>query len=131
MLFQLLADAFWVVLAVLLAFQLRGVALVPRLTTVAPALVFAVLMTLVLGAFGLYRRDRKIGLAAYAFRLVLAMLIAVPVAYYTADGMPGGRPFQETASDWVLLAFAGLVLVRQLISGHVLKLVVPHFQKLT
>ena len=125
-LFQLVAEAFWVVLAVVLAFRLRGVASAPWLATLAPALVFAVLMVLILGAFGMYRRDRKIKLAVYAFRLFLAMLIAVPVAYLTADVMPGGRPFQETVSDWVMLAFGGLVLVRQLVTGPVLKLVLPH-----
>ena len=125
-LFQLVAEAFWVVLAVLLAFQLRGIPNVPRLTPLVPALVFAVLMMLMLGALGMYRRDRSIGLAVYVVRVFLAMLIVVPVAYLTADVMPGGRPFQETVSEWVLLAFAGLIVVRQLVTGPVLRLVLPH-----
>lgn len=125
-LFQLVADAFWVVLAVVVAFWLHGVAHAPILATLAPAFVFAMLMVLILGAFGMYRRDRKIGLAVYAFCLTIAMLIVVPLAYLTADLLPGGRPFQETVSEWVLLAFAGLLAVRQLFAGPVLRLVLPH-----
>ena len=125
-LFQLAAEAFWVVLAVFLAFRFRGLATIPWLPTLVPAFTFAVLMMLILGGLGMYRRDRKIGLAVYTFRVFLAMWIAVPIAYLTADVVPGGRPFQETVSDWVVLAFAGLVLVRQLVTGPVLKLVLPH-----
>ena len=125
-LFQLVAEAFWVVLAVVLAFRLRGVSHAPMLATLAPALVFAVLMVLILGAFGMYRRDRKIGMTVYALRLFLAMLIVVPLVYLTADVLPGGRPFRETVGDWVVLAFAGLILVRQLVTGPVLRLVLPH-----
>jgi sugar transferase (PEP-CTERM system associated) len=125
-LFQLAAEAFWVVLAVVLAFQLRGVATVPVFEMLIPAFVFAILMILLLGALGVYRRDRKIGLGVYANRLFVAMLIAVPIAYLSADVIPGGRAFQDTARDWVLLAFAGLVLVRQLLTGPVLKYFLPH-----
>jgi sugar transferase (PEP-CTERM system associated) len=125
-LFQLVTEAFWVVLAVVLAFRLRGVSHAPMLATLVPALMFAVLMVLILGAFGMYRRDRKIGMTVYALRLFLAMLIVVPLVYLTADVLPGGRPFRETVSDWVVLAFAGLILVRQLVTGPVLRLVLPH-----
>lgn len=125
-LFQLATEAFWVVLAVLLAFQFRGFAAVPYLAMLAPALVFAILMVLILSAFGMYERDRKIGLAVYAFRLFLAMLICVPLAYMVATFIPGARPFQETVGDWVLLAFAGLIVVRQLITCPILRLLLPH-----
>ena len=54
------------------------------------------------------------------------MLIGAPIAYLTADLLPGGGRFRETVSDSVLLAFAGLVLVRQLVIWPVLRLVLPH-----
>ena len=125
-LFQLVAEVFWVVVAVLLAIQWRGIPVLPLPNTLAPALVFAILMVLILSSFGMYKRDRKIGLAVYAFRLLLAMLICVPLAYVVANFIPGAGPFQETVSDWVLLAFAGLIVVRQLVTGPVLKLLLPH-----
>ncbi|MCC6196832.1 MAG: TIGR03013 family PEP-CTERM/XrtA system glycosyltransferase [Burkholderiales bacterium] len=92
----------------------------------ALALVFAVTMMLMLGVMGMYSRDRRIGLGAYVFRVLIALLIAVPLAYLTADVVPGGRQFQETVSEWVLLAFAGLVIVRQLVTAPVLRLLLPH-----
>ncbi len=125
-LFQLVAEAFWIIFAVILAFRLRGVTTISWVPMLVPALVFAVLMMVNLGALGMYRHDRNIGLVVYAFRVLLAMLIAVPVAYLTADVMPGGRAFQDTVGDWVLIAFGGLVLVRQLVTGPVLKFVMPN-----
>ena len=126
MLFQLIAEACWVVLAVLLAFRLRGISDGTPVAMLAPALVFAFLMVLMQSAFGMYRRDRKIGMGVYAVRLFLAMLVAVPVAYVAAGLLPGGNPFQETVGQWVMIAFAGLILVRQLVIRPVLKLVLPH-----
>ena len=120
--FQLLTEAFWIVVAVVIAFQLRGISSVP----IVPALVFAVLVMLVLSAMGMYRRDRRVRLGAYVLRVMFAMLIAVPVAYLTADVMPGGRQFQETVSEWGLLAFAGLVAVRQLVTEPVLRRFLRH-----
>lgn len=124
--FQLLAEVFLVVVAVLFAIRLRGIPIVPLLQTITPAVVFAMVMVLLQGAFGLYRRDRKLGLSTYAFHLFLCMLIGVPIAYLTADLLPGGGRFRETVSDSVVLVFAGLLLVRHLIIWPVLKLMLPH-----
>ncbi len=124
--FQLLAEVFWVVIAVLLAFRLRGVGWGSLPTTLAPALVFAVLMVLMQGVFGIYRRDRRMGMGSYAGRLALAMLVAVPLAYLGAGLLPGGYPFQEAISEWALIAFAGLIVVRHAVIRPVLKLVLPH-----
>ena len=112
--------------AVLLAFKLRGVSQGSYMTNLAPALVFAFLMVLMQGVLGIYRRDRRIGMGAHAVRLVLAMIVAVPVAYYSAEMLPGGYPFQETISEWVLIAFAGLIGVRHVVIRPVLKLMLPH-----
>lgn len=125
-LFQLVAEVFWVVMAVLIANEVRGIPIIPLLDTLAPAFLFAVLMVSLQGALGLYRRDRKLGLGAYAVRLLLAMLIGAPLAYLTADLLPGGGQFRETVSNSVLLAFGGLVLVRQLVIWPVLKVLLPH-----
>jgi sugar transferase (PEP-CTERM system associated) len=124
--FQVLIEAFCVVMAVFLALQLRGLANVPRLTMLGPALAFAVIMLGMLSAMGIYNRDGGMGFVAYVFRVFIAMLVAVPLAYNTAELMPGGRLFQETVTEWVLLVFAGLVLVRQLVTAPVLRFVLPH-----
>ncbi len=123
---QLVAEILLVVVAVLFAFQLRGIPIVPLLHTVTPALVFAVLMVMLQGAFGLYRRDHRLGIGAYTARLLLCMLIGAPIAYLTADLLPGGGRFRDSVSDSVMLAFAGLVLVRSLVIWPVLKLALPH-----
>jgi len=123
---QQLAEAFLVVVAVLFAFQLRGFPVVPHLSTIAPALLFAVLMVLLQGAFGLYRRDHRLGIGTYAVRLFLCMLIGAPIAYLMANFLPGGGRFRDSVSDSVMLAFAGLVLIRSLVIWPVLKLVLPH-----
>jgi len=123
---QQLAEAFLVVVAVLFAFQLRGFPVVPHLSTIAPALLFAVLMVLLQGAFGLYRRDHRLGIGTYAVRLFLCMLIGAPIAFPIANFLPGGGRFRDSVSDSVMLAFAGLVLIRSLVIWPVLKLVLPH-----
>jgi sugar transferase (PEP-CTERM system associated) len=123
---QLASEAAWVLLAVQCALFLNGRAALPRLSLLIPALVFAILTVLVLGMFGTYRRDRKTTLTAYATRLVFAMVIALPLAYFTADVLPGGRPFQDTIAQLGVLAFAGMVVVRQLVTGPFLRYVAPH-----
>ena len=124
--FQLVAEIFMVVVAVLFALQLRGISIIPVLNTITPAIVFAVLMVLLQGAFGLYRRDRRLGIGTYAVRLFVCILIGAPIAYLTADLLPGGGRFRATVGDSVMLVFAGLVLVRLLVIWPVLRLVLPH-----
>ena len=124
--FQLATEAFWVVLAVFLAFQLRGASGASFPSIFVPAMIFAILMVAMLSALGMYRSDRKIGIGAYSYRLVVATLFAVPLAYLAAEAFPGGRAFQDAVRDWAVLAFIGLVIVRKLVSGWVLKTLLPH-----
>jgi len=123
---QLGAELSWLVFAAVLAFWLNGVASAAVANALAPALLFALLMVFLNGAFGLYRRDQKLPFGAYIGRLFLAMLIGAPVAYLAANLFPGGDSFQHTLRDVVVVAFAGLVLVRYVIVGIVLTLAMPH-----
>ncbi|MEO8753240.1 MAG: TIGR03013 family XrtA/PEP-CTERM system glycosyltransferase [Casimicrobiaceae bacterium] len=125
-LIQLCAEGFLVVLAVLLAFEMKGIASSPLLATLAPAFLFALLMVMMQGALGLYRRDRKIGVGAHAFLLFVALVIVMPVVYLASEVLPGGRDFRDAASDCALLAFGGLILVRHLVLGPLLSLLLPH-----
>jgi sugar transferase (PEP-CTERM system associated) len=67
-------------------------------------------------AFGLYRPGRKLPLAAHVGRIVLAMLIGAPIAYLSADLLPGGTPFRHIFGDVLLLMFVGLVIVRRVVA---------------
>lgn len=125
-LFLLVAEVLCVVVAVLVAFQMRGVPAFPLPTTIAPALLLAILMLLIQAVFGMYRRVRKIRVSDYAIRLFLAMLVVVPIVYFGADFLPGGHRFKETVGESVLLAFGGLILLRQLFTGPILNYIRPH-----
>jgi sugar transferase (PEP-CTERM system associated) len=123
---QLGVELSWLVFAALAAFWLNGVGSAVIASALGPAVVFAVLMVFLNGAFGLYRRDQKLPFRTYVGRLFLAMLIGAPVAYLAANLFPGGDSFQHTLRDAVVVAFGGLVLVRYVIVGLVLALAMPH-----
>jgi len=125
MLLQLAAELSWLFVAAILALALHGNSTRP-LGTLAPALVFAVLMVFLNGAFGLYRRDHKLRFGEYVTRLFLAMLIGAPIAYLVAAVLPGGDDFQSTFREAVVLAFGGLVLVRQVVVWHLVPALLPH-----
>jgi sugar transferase (PEP-CTERM system associated) len=123
---QLGVELSWLVFASLAAFWLNGVGSAVIASALGPAVLFAVLMVFLNGAFGLYRRDQKLPFRTYVGRLFLAMLIGAPVAYLAANLFPGGDSFQHTLRDAVVVAFGGLVLVRYVIVGLVLALAMPH-----
>jgi sugar transferase (PEP-CTERM system associated) len=123
---QLGVELSWLVFAALAAFWLNGVGSAVIASALGPAVLFAVLMVFLNGAFGLYRRDQKLPFRTYVGRLFLAMLIGAPVAYLAANLFPGGDSFQHTLRDAVVVAFGGLVLVRYVIVGLVLALAMPH-----
>jgi len=123
---RLAAEIVWVVAAVLLALRVNGFPIVPIADALAPALVFALVMVSVQGAFGVYGPNDRYTFSGYIARLLLAMAIAVPVAYVVADWLPrGGEPFQNTVRDWVTLAFAGLLVARQVIVKPLGRALVP------
>ena len=120
------AELSWLVLAAVMALWLNGVGSAVVESALAPALLFATLMVFLNGAFGLYRRDQKLPFGTYVGRLFLAMLIGAPLAYVAANLFPGGDSFQHTLRDAAVLAFGGLILVRYVIVGVVLRLALPH-----
>ena len=98
-LLQLAAELSWLVVAAIIALWLHDGRAVIAAQSLAPAMVFAVLMVFLNGAFGLYRRDRKLSFGTYVGRLFLAMLIGTPIAYLSAELLPGGDSFQQTARE--------------------------------
>ena len=99
----------------MLVMRFEGGRSIPAHSVVVPALVFAVLMIVLNGVFGLYRRIDKLSSGAYALRVLLAMAIAVPAAYISAEILPGGERLQEKIGLAVFFAVGGLLLVRHAI----------------
>ncbi len=123
---QLGADLSWLLAAVLLARWLHGQSATAVMSNLAPAIVFAVIMVFLISAFGLYRRDRRLGFGGYASGLFLAMLIGAPLAYLTASVLPGGERFQQLFVETAILAFGGLILVRHAVVSPLLRTLMPH-----
>ncbi len=98
-LFQLGADASWLIVAALLALHYDGKLAAPVLNAFVPALVFAFLVVSLNGAFGLYRRDTKLAFGTCVARMFLALLIGVPMAYLAARLLPQGAQFQEVLGE--------------------------------
>jgi sugar transferase (PEP-CTERM system associated) len=124
-LFQLGAEALWLFVAVMLALRLSGHVPDPVSHAAVPALVFAVLIVGLNSAFGLYRQDAKIPFGAQVTRVFLALLIGVPLAYLLARVLPGGDEFNNTLREAVVLAFAGLVVVRHAIVSPIVRRLLP------
>ena len=105
---QLGAELSWLIAAVVLAIRLLGEAGGAGIDTILPAVLFAVVMVSLNGAFGLYRRDHKLSFGIYVSRLFLALLIGAPVAYLISEVLPGGETFQHTLGAAVMNRFTEL-----------------------
>ncbi len=125
-LFQLGADLSWLFIAVVVALHFQSGFALPLLNTVVPALVFAVLMVFLNGAFGLYRRDQKLDFGTHVARMFLALLIGVPIVYIVARVLPGGVHFRDKLAEAVVFAFGGLIVVRHAIVSPLIRTLLPH-----
>ncbi len=111
---QLGLELGWIVAAVVLAVKYHSDdRALPSLAVVAPALVFALLMVGLNAAFGLYRHDRHLPFGEYVLREVAAVAIGLPIAYIALFVLPDGVVFQRAFVPAVVIAFVGLVAVRQ------------------
>ncbi len=98
----------------------------PLMHAAAPALAFAVVIVILNGAFGIYRRHEKLSSAAYILRLCLAPAIGVPLAYLIAEALPGGGLFQQNLGVAFVCAFAGLLFIRHTIVLPLISTILPH-----
>jgi sugar transferase (PEP-CTERM system associated) len=87
---------------------------------------FALVMVALNGVFGLYRRGTPLSREAYALRVLLALLIAIPVSYFGAQWLPGGAVFQENLGLALLLAVVGLLLLRHVMVLPLVGIMRPH-----
>ena len=92
----------------------------------APVLAFAMLMVILNGAFGIYRRHERLFSAAYMLRSCLAPAIGVPLAYLLAEALPGGSLFQQSLGAVVVSGFAGVLLLRHAIVVPLVGRILPH-----
>jgi len=123
---QLCADASWLFIAVILAVHLAPGVPIPLQRAFVPAFVFAALVVVLNGAFGLYRRDTKLAFRENVARMFLALLIGVPIAYLAARLLPEGDKLQDVIDEVVLLAFVGLILVRHVVVSPLIRTLLPH-----
>ena len=123
---QLVIEVSWLFAVGLLAIHVQEGMAKPLLHAAAPALVFALVMVTLNGAFGIYRRHESLSSAAYRLRLCLAPAIGVPLAYVIADALPGGDLFQQYVGIAFICAFGGLLLIRHLLVLPLITRILPH-----
>jgi len=123
---QLVIELFWLFVIGLLAIHIQEGMEKPILHAAAPALAFALVMVLLNGTFGIYRRRESLSSAAYVLRLCLAPAIGVPLAYFIADALPGGGLFQQYVGVVFISAFAGVLVVRHAIVLPLIGKIFPH-----
>jgi len=123
---QLVIELFWLFVIGLLAIHIQEGMEKPILHAAAPALAFALVMVMLNGTFGIYRRRESLSSAAYVLRLCLAPAIGVPLAYFIADALPGGGLFQQYVGVVFISAFAGVLVVRHAIVLPLIGKIFPH-----
>jgi sugar transferase (PEP-CTERM system associated) len=126
MLLQLALELCWLFAAVLLTLRFAARLVIPTPGAYSLALVFALLIVALNGAFGLYRRIEGMSVGAYFLRFVLAPAIGIPLAYVIAETLPGGESFQEHVGVVGLSALGGLLLVRHVIVLPLVHTALPH-----
>jgi len=125
-LLQLTIELSWLFAAGIFVLQIHDGLTIARPNIIVPALMFALVMVILNGAFGLYRRSVRLSWGAYALRVVLALLIAVPVSYFGAELLPGGAVFQDKLGLALVIAAGGLLLVRHVMVLPLVGTMRPH-----
>ena len=123
---QLAIELSWLFVVGMFAVYVQTGMARPMFYAATPAFVFALLLVLLNGAVGIYRRQEKLSSAAYVMRLCLAPLLGVPLAYLIAEVLPGGGLFQEHLFLSFVVAFGGLLLIRHALVLPLLGTVMPH-----
>jgi sugar transferase (PEP-CTERM system associated) len=91
-----------------------------------PVILFSLMILLLNGAFGIYRRGEAAPPGSYWVRVLLAPAIALPVAYLIARAFPAGRPFQDNVGLVVVVGIGGLVLIRHALVLPLITAMFPH-----
>ena len=126
-LLQLTSDALCAAVAVLLALRFRGYGYVthPLVNEIAPACIFAVTTVCLNGAFGLYRRDRKLAFRQQVARMFFAAAVGAPPAYLIAS-LLSGHGLWDTLGIAIIVAFFCLLFVRNIVLPPLARTLLPH-----
>jgi sugar transferase (PEP-CTERM system associated) len=123
---QLVVELSWIVAASIIAIHF-GVRLGEPLSAAAPsALVLAVMLVALNGAFGIYRRNERLSSSGYVLRVLLAAAIGLPLAYVVDGVLPSGGHLQDNMVSAGLLAFGGLLVVRHVLVLPLVGVLLPH-----
>ena len=123
---QLTVELLWLFAAGALILDMGSQLSWPARSVVVPALAFALLILLLNGAFGVYRRGETVTSSGYLVRLLLAPTIGVALAYVVANVIPGGREFQEHLGLVAAFGIGGLLLLRHALLVPVVTAMFPH-----
>ncbi len=123
---QVGADLVWLFVAIGIALLVERRPIREFDSLASPALLFALTIVTINGAFGVYRSDRRLPLWLHARWLLAASIVAVPVAYLASLVLPGGEEFRDILGVTALAAFAGLIVVRHAVVGPLLNTFAPH-----
>lgn len=123
---QLGTELLWMFVVILLVLRPDDHHAWTQLSLVTIALLVAMLMIAMNGAFGLYRRSANLSPGDYLLRAILALMIGIPLAMLVTHALPGGEPLQRSLAFGVLVAVVGLLLIRHFIVLPVVAKLVPH-----
>jgi sugar transferase (PEP-CTERM system associated) len=126
MLAQLAVELVWLIVAGIAVMHVASQIPSPTNVLLLPALVFAIVIMSLNGAFGIYRRGERVSPGAYALRMLLAPAIGVPAAYIVANLLPGGDILQEHFALVALVGIGGLLLVRHALLLPLITTLLPH-----
>jgi sugar transferase (PEP-CTERM system associated) len=125
-LFQLGAELAWLFVAMLIVLRVGAKQPLVESATVLVALLFAATLVCLNGVFGLYQRAQALSVKSYLLRVVLAPAIGIPLAFLAAQLIPGAVPLHEQWAVAILLAFAGLLLIRHAVVLPLVATLLPH-----
>jgi sugar transferase (PEP-CTERM system associated) len=125
-LFQLAAELSWLFAAMLLVLRFDGQPINVHSDVILLALIFAITITCLNGAFGVYRRSQELSVSAYFLRVILAPAIGIPLAWLVAQLLPLPIPVYENWPLAIVLALFGLLLVRHAIVLPLVGTLLPH-----
>ena len=113
MVLQIVLDAVLLFFSAILVMVWLNTGQFPTLDLLAPsALLFAVAMTIVNAALGLYQRDASRTIRATTARSAVSLLLSIPVAYWVFRLLPWDEVPNEALKLAALLSLTGLVAVR-------------------
>ncbi|HYL18703.1 MAG TPA: TIGR03013 family XrtA/PEP-CTERM system glycosyltransferase [Burkholderiales bacterium] len=125
-LFQLGAEMLSMFVVVLIVLHIGGEQGITQSDTVLAALLFALTMICLNGAFGVYQRGQPVQARVYLLRVVLAPAIGIPLAMLVVALVPG---VDVAGNKWIVAivaALAALLIVRHLVVLPLVAALLPH-----